>query len=78
MDEIEKLRTEIKILNKRISALESVEHRRNAFKGIRIIVKILVYLAIGYGIWYGYNYITNYIPNLIQDGIKDIVPSVFG
>ena len=78
MDEIEKLKMEIKVLNKRISSLESIEHRRNAFKGIRIIVKILIYLAIGYAIWYGYNYITNYIPNLIQDGIKDIVPSRFG
>lgn len=76
MDELEKLKTEIKILNKRVAALESLEHRRNAYKGIRILVKVLFYLAIGYGIWYGYNYITNYIPNLIQQGIKDI-PSVF-
>ena len=78
MDEIEKLRAEIKVLNKRISALESLEHRRNAFKGIRIVVKIIFYLTIVYGIWYGYNYVTNHIPNLIQDGIKEIVPSVFG
>lgn len=76
MDELEKLKTEIKILNKRVAALESLEHRRNAYKGIRILVKVLFYLAIGYGIWYGYNYITNYIPDLIQQGIKDI-PSVF-
>lgn len=78
MDEIEKLRTEIKILNKRISTLESIEHRRNAFKGIKIVIKIIFYLAIGYGIWYGYNYITEYIPSLINDGIKEIVPSIFG
>lgn len=78
MDEIEKLKNEIKVLNKRISSLESIEHRRNAFKGIRIVIKIIIYLAIGYGIWYAYNYITNYIPNLIENGIKDIVPSVFG
>jgi len=77
MEEIEKLKDEIKILNKRISTLESVEHRRNAMKGIRIIVKIVFYLAIGYGIWYAYNYITNYIPNLIEEGINNLIPNMF-
>lgn len=77
MDEIEKLRTEIKVLNKRVADLESLERRRKAFKGIRMVFKIITYLVIAYGVWYAYNYVTESIPNQIENGIKNIVPNIF-
>lgn len=77
MEEIEKLKTEIKVLNKRISVLEGHERRRNAFKGLRIFIKIISLVAIIYGIWYAYDYITNYVPNQIKDGINELIPETF-
>ena len=77
MEEVERLKTEIKILNKRIAALEHAEHRRNAFKGIKIVMKLLILCAIAYGIWYSYDYVTNYIPNQIENGINDLIPEKF-
>ena len=77
MEEVEKLKTEIKILNKRISVLENQERKRNAFKRIKFVFKLLVLIAIGYGIWYAYDYVTNYIPNQIQNGINELIPEVF-
>lgn len=74
MEEVEKLKTEIKILNKRISVLEGRERRRSAYKKIKFVFDVLVLLAIGYGIWYCYDYLTNYIPNQIESGFKDLLP----
>lgn len=74
MDELEKLKTEIKILNKRISALERAEARRNAFKGFRILIKLLLFIALIYGIWYAYDYVTNYVPNQIKESINNFIP----
>lgn len=77
MEELEKLKTEIKVLNKRISVLEGHERRRNAFKGLRIFIKIVFLAAILYGIWYAYDYVTNYVPNQIKDGINELIPESF-
>jgi len=74
MDELEKLRTEIKILNKRISVLEGKERRRSAFKKIKFVVNVLILLAIGYGIWYSYDYLTNYIPMQIENAFRNLLP----
>lgn len=74
MEEIEKLKMEIRVLNKRIAILEGKENRRNAFKGIKLVIKIIFLLAILYGIWYVYDYATNYIPNQIEKGINDLIP----
>lgn len=77
MDEIEKLKTEIKILNKRIASLEHAEHKRKALKRFKFIFNIIVLAVIGYSIWYGYDYITNYIPNQIEEGINNLIPKSF-
>ena len=74
MEELEKLKTEIKILNKRISILEGRERRRSAFKKIKFVIDVIILLAIGYGIWYSYDYVTNYIPEQIENGFKDLLP----
>ena len=68
--EIEKLKMEIKILNKRISILEHREAKRRFFKVLKIIFDIIVLGIIAYAIWYGYNYITN-IPDLIKDALSN-------
>ena len=73
MDEIEKLKAEIKVLNKRIAILEGKENRRHAFRGIRLLIKIFIILAIIYCIWYGYDYVTNSIPKQIENGVKDLL-----
>lgn len=77
MDEIEKLKTEIKILNKRIASLEHKEHKRKALKRIKLVFDLIILAIIGYSIWYGYDYITNYIPNQIENGINNLIPDKF-
>lgn len=77
MEEVEKLKTEIKILNKRLSILEGKERRRSAFKHIKFIITLLFLAAFAYGIWYAYDYITNYIPNQIENGINELIPEAF-
>lgn len=76
-DEVEKLKTEIKVLNKRISILERNESRRKFFHRIKIIVDIIVIALIAFGLWYGYNYITNYIPDHMNEIIDGIKQSIF-
>ena len=76
MEEIEKLKIEIKVLQKRVDSLEGKERRRSAFKGIKFVIKIIILLAILYGIWYLYDYATDYIPKEIEKGIKDIIKPV--
>lgn len=74
MEEVEKLKTEIKILNKRISILEGRERRRSAFKKIKFVIEIIILLAIIYGAWYAYDYVTNTIPDQIESGLKELLP----
>ncbi len=77
MEEVEKLKTEIKVLSKRISVLENRERRRNAFKGIKIVIQLLLWGAVIYALWYCYDYVTNYIPDQIESGINNLVPGIF-
>lgn len=78
MDEVESLKDEIKVLNKRISILEGNERRRKFFGRIKFIVKIITLAAFCYGVWYAYDYITKEIPKKIENGITDLIPNIFG
>ena len=73
-EEIEKLKTEIKVLNKRLSIIEHHEARRSFFKKLKIILDVIILCAIGYALWYGYNYVTEYIPNQINETIQNLNP----
>lgn len=77
MNELEKLQTEIKVLNKRVAALEHRENKRNAFKKVKFIFNLLLTAAFIFCIWYGYNYITNTLPNQIKENITDLIPNIF-
>ena len=77
MEEIEKLKTEIKILNKRLSILESRENRRRMFSKIKLIFNVVFVLAVIFGGWYLYDYVTNYIPNQIKDNVTNLIPEIF-
>ncbi len=74
MEEIEDLKNEIEILNKRISILERKENNRRAYKYLKLIIKVVMLLLFAYGLWRGYEYVVNELPNMIEDRIKSINP----
>ncbi len=72
--EVEKLKSEIELLKKRINSLEGRENRRRAFKYFKMIIKICLIGLILFGIWRGYDYMVNGIPNIIEEKISDLNP----
>lgn len=74
MEDIEELKNEIEILNKRIGALERKENNRRALNYIKIIIKVILIVASLYGIWRGYEYVVHEIPNMLDEKINDLNP----
>ncbi len=74
MEEIEELKEEIEVLNKRIGILERKENNRRALNYIKIIIKVVLIVAALYGIWRGYEYVVHEIPNMLEEKIKDLNP----
>ena len=71
-NEILELKEEIKVLEKRIDALERSNNNRKAAIYFKAIVKVCLLLLVVFGIWRGYEYVKNEIPNLIDDKVKEI------
>ena len=72
--EIEKLEQEVTLLKKKISILEAKENKRQAFKYLKIFVKLALTIVLLFGIWKGYNYVVNELPNIMEDKINDLNP----
>ena len=72
--EIEKLEQEVILLKKKISILEAKENKRQAFKYLKIFVKLALTIVLLFGIWKGYNYIVNELPNIMEEKINDLNP----
>lgn len=72
--EIEKLEQEVTLLKKKISILEAKENKRQAFKYLKIFVKLALTIVLLFGIWKGYNYIVNELPNIMEEKINDLNP----
>ena len=74
MEDIEELKKEIKLLNKRICVLERKENTRKAFNYIKLIIKIIFFLLFIYGVWRGYEYVVNELPNMVEEKINSVNP----
>lgn len=72
--EIEKLEQEVTLLKKKISILEAKENKRQAFKYLKIFVKLALTIVLLFGIWKGYNYVVNELPNIMEEKINDLNP----
>ncbi len=72
--EIEKLEQEVTLLKKKISILEAKENKRQAFKYLKIFIKLALTIVLLFGIWKGYNYIVNELPNIMEEKINDLNP----
>ena len=72
--EIEKLEQEVILLKKKISILEAKENKRQAFKYLKIFVKLALTIVLLFGIWKGYNYVVNELPNIMEEKINDLNP----
>lgn len=72
--EIEKLEQEVTLLKKKISILEAKENKRQAFKYLKIFIKLALTIVLLFGIWKGYNYVVNELPNIMEDKINDLNP----
>lgn len=72
--DVRELEEEIRILKKKVSLLEAKDNRRQAFKYLRIIIKLALVALLVFGIWKGYDYIVNGLPKMVDEKIKDINP----
>lgn len=73
--DIDDLKLEIKVLNKRIADLEGIEKRRSFFRKIKLLFNIIMFISFIYGLYYGYSYIKA-LPDTILDNIKEL-PDTF-
>ena len=77
MEEVEELKKEIMILEKRIDVLEKTERRRKTTKLILFIIKVAFYVFILVCIWKIYDYVTsniNNLPNLLNEKLRSLIP----
>ncbi len=72
--EVNKLKEEIELLNKRINVLEKKESRRRSLTYLKVLGKLLMIGALVFGIWRGYEYVVNEIPRMMEEKIKDLNP----
>ena len=73
-EEIERLNTEIVILNKRINYLEKKESKRRALFYIRLFIKIIIVGIFAFAVWKGYDYVVNGIPKIVEEKVSDLNP----
>ena len=72
--EVNKLKEEIELLNKRINVLEKKESRRRSLIYLKALGKLLVIGALVFGVWRGYEYVVNEVPRMMEEKIKDLNP----
>ena len=72
--EVNELREEIELLNKRINVLEKKESRRRSLTYLKALGKLLMIGALVFGVWRGYEYVVNEVPRMMEEKIKDLNP----
>ncbi len=70
--ELDELREEVALLNKKVSILEKKENNRKALGYLKILFKVILILAVIYGSYRAYNYVVNDLPDVIVDKVKDL------
>ena len=72
--EIEELKQELMILNKKVEILERKENTRRVISYVKVLVKVILIAALAYGAWRGYEYVVNEVPNIMEEKIKELNP----
>ena len=72
--EIEELKQELMILNKKVEILERKENTRRVISYVKVLVKIILIMALAYGAWRGYEYVVKEVPNIMEEKIKELNP----
>ncbi len=72
MEELEELKEEVELLNRKVHILEKKENKRKAMVYVKILVKIIITLAIIYGVYRGYEYVVKEIPHIMEEKIKEL------
>jgi len=72
MEELEELKEEVELLNRKVLILEKKENKRKAMVYVKILVKIIITLAIIYGVYRGYEYVVKEIPHIMEEKIKEL------
>ncbi len=70
--EAKELQNKIKELEARLARLEKIENKRQAFKTLKIVIKIIILLAIMFGLWMGYNYVNNTFIKPYKETVDEI------
>ncbi len=70
--EVQELEKKIKELEARLSRLEKIENKRQAFKIIKIVIKLIILLAILFGLWTGYNYVNETYIKPYKEAVDEI------